>query len=478
MTTQTTQRILEGTPASEPQTDEFTALREEVERLRNQMDTLLAALTPQPPEQTVCADSPAPLNAEVIGDDQVSETEHQAHDEGKTSRRALLKWGGLGAAAAIATAGGTALTSPSAHAANGGNMILGNTNYAENPTVLNYNGASTPINGALYVNAVGLNLATAVGAVVGNSSTGVLGSAGSDAFAVGVQGNVSGTGTGVSGKATGNGTGVSGTAGGTGHGVHGVAGDYGAGVYGIAGAAGSGVFGTAGNFGAGVTGYGSGAGAHGVSGTGFQSSNGVYGESDSGTGVYATSSTGVALRVAGNGVLWQNVAAAYGPPTTGNHFTGEQIRDKNGGLYLCVAGGTPGAWQKVAALDTAYRGGAIGFLSTPIRVYDSRSTGGALIGNATRDVQVTSVTINSVKVPAGASGCIGNLTVTGATASGYVVIYPQGSGTPTSSTVNFVGGQTVANAFAVGLSVSGQVTVHSFTHGQCHFIVDITGFVS
>ena len=36
-----------------------------------------------------------------------------------TSRRTLLKWGGVGAAAALAATGGTALRMPTAHAADG-----------------------------------------------------------------------------------------------------------------------------------------------------------------------------------------------------------------------------------------------------------------------------------------------------------------------------------------------------------------------
>ncbi|HEU5348338.1 MAG TPA: hypothetical protein VFU63_06970, partial [Ktedonobacterales bacterium] len=165
-------------------------------------------------------------------------------------------------------------------------------------------------------------------------------------------------------------------------------------------------------------------------------------------------------------------------PKSGTYLAGEQMRDVYGNLFICVTGGSPGVWRKAVARNVGYKNGTIRFLPTPIRVYDSRKTGGPLVGNAKRDIQVAGVIIGGVQVPTGSVGCIGNLTVTSPSAGGYLVIYPQGSPTPTTSTVNFLTHQTVANSFAVGLSTGGQVTVHSFTSGQCHFIVDITGYIA
>jgi hypothetical protein len=228
-----------------------------------------------------------------------------------------------------------------------------------------------------------------------------------------------------------------------------------------------GVYGRANGGGSGV--YGSGNGAN---------SAGVQAISDIGYGVTAVSGTSVDLAAIGTGRFLQVQSGFAGAPTTGGYAQGEQIRDDNGDLYICVAAGVPGVWKRVAALNTAYSGGAVALLSPPIRIYDSRIADGPLIGNASRNIQVTNVTQNGVQVPSGAVGCIGNLTVTGPTRAGYLVMYPQGIATPATSAVNFVAGQTIANGFVMGLSSSGQIAIQSVTSGNVQFIIDITGFVS
>lgn len=398
---------------SSPHDVEVTALRQELEALRAEFAAFRAAVSPIMEQ----------MHPPVIPPAATSEPAADDHEQGQSiaiaSRRDLLKWGGLGAAAALAAAGGAGLTSQTAHAANGANFVLGQANTAEHTTALTYDGTETA------------PLVLDVDAAAHNGSTGISVSVGDAADTGGIQT-----------------IGIKSTAG--------------------AGVSTFGIYGTAGSLAVGI--YGSGGAV------------GVFGNSSGGVGVVGVSETGRDISAGGTGRIYQSPTTFVGPPTSGTYFMGEQIRDLNNDLFICVwdgFGAPPGGvWKKVAALSTDYRGGAIGFLSSPIRIYDSRKTGGALVGNATRDVQVTGVNIGSVQVPLGATGCIGNLTVTGATAGGYVVIYPAGSATPTSSTVNFQSGQTVANAFAVGLSGSGQVTVHSFTSGTVHFILDITGFVA
>ena len=406
------------TASAESRAQEVAALQQELEALRAAHEQELARLRAE------MAAEVGSLRAAVTATDAPSiapsdalpdVSPDAAHADTTTTRRNLLKWGGIGAAAALAAAGGASLTSPTAHAADGASLVLGSaTNAAEHITTLTYDGSET--------GPTVLQVSTTA-----NDSAAVVANAGNS----------------VSNSA---------------YGIYGTAGN---------GLSAYGVYAQAGTDGVGALGAATSA-----------SSIGVWGNSDSGYGVVGSSDTGIDMAALGAGRLFQQTTAFTGAPTSGSYAVGEQIRDQIGDLYLCVTSGSPGTWKKVSSLSSAYKGGAIGFLSTPIRVYDSRKTGGALIGNATRDVHVTTVSIGGVQVPAGATGCVGNLTVTGPTASGYVVIYPQGSSTPSTSTVNFLSGQTVANAFAVGLSASGYVTVHSFTSGQCHFIVDITGFVS
>lgn len=313
------------------------------------------------------------------------------------SRRTLLGWGALGAAASLAAAGGMALTSPAAHAADGDPLLLDQSNSASSSTALDFDGALV-----FRVTAGGTDNTTIFGTTGGGTTattSGVAGSGGTD------------------------GKGVRGTANGR---------------------------------------------------TAF----GVWGASASGYGVVGESDTGIDLAAAGAGRLLQAPSGSAGEPASGAHSAGEQMRDAFGNLYLCVTSGSPGVWRKVIGVPVGYRNGTISFLATPIRVYDSRLSNNPLVGNGQRNVQVTGINIGGVQVPIGATGCIGNLTVVRPTTSGYLVIYPQGGRTPSSSAVNFVALQTIPNSFWVGLSGSGQVTVHAFQSGNCQFIVDIAGFIS
>ena len=106
----------------------------------------------------------------------------------------------------------------------------------------------------------------------------------------------------------------------------------------------------------------------------------------------------------------------------------------------------------------------------PARLIDSRTTGGKLTANAPRVVQVTGGI-----VPTGATAITGNLTITQPEKNGFASLTP-GASTPTTSSINFGAGQTVANGFTVGLWPDGSVCV--FSIAPAHFILDITGYFS
>jgi len=78
-------------------------------------------------------------------------------------------------------------------------------------------------------------------------------------------------------------------------------------------------------------------------------------------------------------------------------------------------------------------------------------------------------------VPAGASTVVLNVTVTGPTVPGYVTVYPCGIDPPLASNLNFVGGQTVANAVIVKLSGDGKVCL--FTSNATELIADVNGYL-
>lgn len=331
-----------------------------------------------------------------------------------TSRRALLKWGGLGAAA-IAAAGTAALSAaPTAHAADGENLVLGAGNGASTMTSLSFGLVSVD------PNAPNIGFEVTNGTVYPDDSLFL--------------------------KAA----------------IRGVASNQ----YGLVGVSGSYI---------GVDGSSTGAGV-----LGFNNSGGVGVE---GRGIYDFHANGSGYILQKS---WGGVGAPAGPfPEQDFHLAGEIVQDNNHDIWICIIQGGSifdSYWKKVATLNQGYKGGAVGLLQTPSRVYDTRKSGGPFHGNAARNVQVASTSVIQIfdpsKVPNGAAGCVGNLTITNPTAGGYAVIYPQGSAVPSTSTVNFLAGQTRANSFIVGLGSTGQVSIHTFTSGQCDVILDITGFIS
>jgi spore germination protein YaaH len=110
----------------------------------------------------------------------------------------------------------------------------------------------------------------------------------------------------------------------------------------------------------------------------------------------------------------------------------------------------------------------------PARILDTRTTGGPIGANQTRDLQVT----GQGGVPAaGVVAVVVNLTVTSPTAAGYLTAYPSGATRPVVSNLNFTPGQTVPNRAVVTLSSTGTATLYNFS-GSTHVVVDVAGWFS
>ena len=77
-------------------------------------------------------------------------------------------------------------------------------------------------------------------------------------------------------------------------------------------------------------------------------------------------------------------------------------------------------------------------------------------------------------VPADASAVALNVTATDATMPGYVSLFPCGQPRPQVSNLNYVPGQTVANAAIVPLGQGGKVCM--FTFSPVNVVVDVAGW--
>ena len=133
--------------------------------------------------------------------------------------------------------------------------------------------------------------------------------------------------------------------------------------------------------------------------------------------------------------------------------------------------GTSAAQIEGVRVGFTYGGGAVGSLPTPIRAYDSRTSGGKLHGGTTRTITLPS----SIFSP-GVSAIEANVTAVGATSSGYLKVYPANSAAPSASAINYSPGNTgIANAQTIGVSNAGQIKVFAST--TVDFVIDVTGII-
>jgi hypothetical protein len=266
----------------------------------------------------------------------------------RTSRRNLLRRGGVAAVASVA--GLTMLDQHRAEALTGDAFVLGSTNDADNPTQLHVTTAATTLVPLFHIDGTGLS----------GTSTSVIVDGPGSPQGIALEVNASAGGTGIRTSAakdpqgtTGLALGASGSNGADA--IH-ASSDKGAGVAGAS-TSGKGVTGTSGSntgvagastSGKGVTGTsGSNTGVAGAS----TSAKGVTGMSSSNTGVAGTSSTGNGVTGTGKrgGVFFGSAAAIQLTPHAGAHPTsgskGDLFVDHNAHLWFC-RGGTD--WVKLA----------------------------------------------------------------------------------------------------------------------------------
>jgi hypothetical protein len=109
-------------------------------------------------------------------------------------------------------------------------------------------------------------------------------------------------------------------------------------------------------------------------------------------------------------------------------------------------------------------------LASPARLLDTRTSGGRMSTGSSRTVQVGGV----AGVPIGATAAVVNVTSVGASAAGYVVAVPFGSGSSTSSTVNNRPLGDATNRATVALT-DGKLDVR-LVGGDADVVVDVVGW--
>jgi hypothetical protein len=112
----------------------------------------------------------------------------------------------------------------------------------------------------------------------------------------------------------------------------------------------------------------------------------------------------------------------------------------------------------------------------PSRLLDTRQAGGHPVGGG-RFVQVQ--VLGRSGVPrSGVDAVVLNVTATGASRSGSLVVYADGGAVPAASNLNFVAGQTVPNLVLARVGADGKVDVFVRSTGSVHVVVDVFGYTT
>jgi len=219
-------------------------------------------------------------------------------------------------------------------------------------------------------------------------------------------------------------------------------------------------------------------GTCGVLGEGAGGTIGTAGYSPSGLGVRAVGGRAqIGLRQAAE------MPALVPPPNrTDAHDAGEIYFDDDESLWLCVAGGTPGTWVRLAGPATA---GALTVLPTPTRVYDSRPGQPPNIAPQTKLTANTprtgiALTTNNSGIPTDASAAIITATVVNTAGGapggpGFLTVYPDGIPAPSTSNLNWTSaGAVVANTTTVALGPGAKIA--AFANRATDLIIDAIGY--
>ena len=115
------------------------------------------------------------------------------------------------------------------------------------------------------------------------------------------------------------------------------------------------------------------------------------------------------------------------------------------------------------------------FAVTPTRVLDTRVGTGVARAGAVGTASIRLPLAGTGPVPAGATGAIVNVTVTGPSATSYLTVWPSREARPTVSSLNYTRDLTVANLVVVKLGTDGAVELAN-AFGTAHVIGDVVGY--
>ncbi|MEV6579895.1 hypothetical protein AB0M92_17235 [Streptomyces sp. NPDC051582] len=149
--------------------------------------------------------------------------------------------------------------------------------------------------------------------------------------------------------------------------------------------------------------------------------------------------------------------------------------------YVELANRSEGPVDLIADVTGYFtRSAAAGYTSVkPSRLVDTRAglgtAAGQVAGRTTFGVQIAG---QGGLPAAGVTAVALNITATGPKGSGHLTAFPSGQQAPSTSSVNFTAGQTVANAVIVPVGPDGKINIRNGAWDPADVIVDVTGYYS
>jgi hypothetical protein len=163
--------------------------------------------------------------------------------------------------------------------------------------------------------------------------------------------------------------------------------------------------------------------------------------------------------------------------TLANGVTAQLAAGRLSLVYVGVSGASTHAVFDVTGYYRSGDAGTTWYGLGPTRLLDTRSgigLNGAFTNRSVRSVQLS----GRGGLPSGTVAITGNVTVTGATGGGYLAIGPSMSSSPSTSTLNFEGGRTLANNVTLKLGTGGRVSavIVGATGLRANVLLDVTGY--
>ena len=147
----------------------------------------------------------------------------------------------------------------------------------------------------------------------------------------------------------------------------------------------------------------------------------------------------------------------------------------NGEIAFAAGAGTVNVVADVVGYFDASTGDLFHSVA-PSRILDSRTTTGGWASTPLAAGPAQTLTVRGFGgVRADATAVFANTTATEPSADGYLTVYPNGTTAPSTSNLNFVAGETVANLAAVEIGSGGNVAITNFA-GTTHVVVDVVGY--